>query len=105
MALIPIGNIEKYSVNMPPIGDTTLKSSKWKVIVTATRSVTIDKADCTYIDDDTYSFIVNTNDIGCGPVRIMLAIEIFDSEAPGGTRAQNPYFITLDTVVQWGALR
>lgn len=105
MTLIPLGNHEKYCWTMPAIGNSTLKSTKWKVTISAATSVTFDKDECKYIDDNTYSVVVDTQKIGCGPVRIMLEVDIFDADAPTGIRRQQPYFITDDTIVRWDAIR
>lgn len=93
------GSVERYTLTMQPIGDSTLKACSWFVSLSARRQMTIDKSECIAIDDNTYDFIVDTSLLGTGRLDISLHIEIIDANAPDGYRRQIIAYPSEDTIV------
>ena len=84
---IILGSVERFTVAMQPSGESTLRSCSWHLVIHSQKSITLDKSDCIYIDDNTYDFILDTSRIGPGAIDIKLIIDIIDSNAPGGYRS------------------
>lgn len=93
------GSVERYTLTMEPQGDSTLKSCKWFIQLSARRQITIDKSECIHIDDNTYDFIVDTSLLGTGRLDISLHIELIDGNAKGGYRKQIIAYPSEDTIV------
>lgn len=92
-------SVERYTLAMQPIGESTLKTCSWFLSLSARRQITIDKSECIHIDDNTYDFIVDTSLLGTGRLDISLHIEIIDANAPGGYRRQIIAYPSEDTIV------
>lgn len=95
------GSIEKYSIEMDPIGVSTLKSSSWEIKVWARKSIVIKKTDAVYVNDNKYFFYVDTSLIGKGRIRMKLLISLIDYDYNTGNnqRPVEPEWDTGDIVV------
>lgn len=84
---IILGSVERFTIIMQPSGESTLRSCSWRLLIRSQKSITLDKSECIYIDDNTYDFILDTSRIGVGAIDVRLIIDIIDSNAPEGQRS------------------
>lgn len=82
------GSVERFTLTMPQINDSTLQNSEWRIIIHSRKDLIIEKSEAIHIDDDTYDFIVDTSLISIGDMSIILEIEIKDSNMDTGYRKQ-----------------
>ena len=99
MADIPLGQIERYTIHMEPMGVSNLSSCNWKLLVWSKNRILIPKTSCILQTEDSYDFFVDTTRIGVGNIYIQLVIELLDMDYDKGYRPQMPIIDTEDRVV------
>lgn len=98
MGTVILGSQERYTIQMEPVGISSLKSAQWEVKVRAAREYTIPKSEAIYVNDNQYDVIVDSSRVGVGPLTILLYIYIADSDSPKGVRLQIRRIKTGDIV-------
>lgn len=99
MGKIPLGSVEKYSIEMEPIGASSLSSSSWKLKVWARKSIIINKEDTIKETDNRFVFFVDTSLIGKGQIKMQLLLDLIDVDYKHRTRPQLSIWDTGDIVV------
>ena len=97
MHRITIPSQEKFTIRMDAYQASTLKLCDWSIRALTYPSsnrlpysevseVIIPKEECTYVDDNTYDFILDTASLKAGFLEFDLRINVFDSSSSDGRR-------------------
>lgn len=81
----------KLNISMPPIDDYHLANVDWNVLVftdNGIKTLTVDKRDAIYIDDDNYVICVDTSLVGAGMYFTTLTAYIPDTDFNDGIRPE-----------------
>lgn len=81
----------KLNISLPPIDGHHLADVEWSALVfteQGSKTLTIDKEDAIYIDDDNYVVRVDTSLVGAGKYYVTLTAYIPDTDFDDGIRPE-----------------
>lgn len=82
------GSVERFTITMEPYGESSLKKCDWYLKIITSNTLTIEKSQAIYIDDNTYDIIVDTNKTAVGDLSVLIYIDIIDNNNDKGVRRQ-----------------
>ena len=88
MTTVIKGSVERFTITMEPYGESTLKKCDWFLKITTNNTLTVEKSQAIYIDDNTYDIIIDTKKIAVGDLLVFMYIDIIDGNSDSGMRRQ-----------------